>query len=125
MQLLLLLHFVPADSVLSPLKPTLLGTLRLIVLTGFPRSNCMLVRCFRAKSFANMYWANVCLLFSDADLTLRSCSTVDVIVSNPPYLFTQDMETLQPEILRYIHMLISVHLIRDSCAHSCSYPTSQ
>ncbi|XP_027002501.2 MTRF1L release factor glutamine methyltransferase isoform X1 [Tachysurus fulvidraco] len=40
-------------------------------------------------------------IMKDADLTLRSCSPVDVIVSNPPYLFSQDMEFLQEEILRF------------------------
>ncbi|KAK3574740.1 hypothetical protein QTP86_017532 [Hemibagrus guttatus] len=40
-------------------------------------------------------------IIKDADLTLRSCSPVDVIVSNPPYLFSQDMESLQAEILRF------------------------
>ncbi|KAG7326443.1 hypothetical protein KOW79_009844 [Hemibagrus wyckioides] len=40
-------------------------------------------------------------IIKDADLTLRSCSPVDVLVSNPPYLFSQDMESLQAEILRF------------------------
>ncbi|KAM9482089.1 MTRF1L release factor glutamine methyltransferase isoform 1-T1 [Clarias gariepinus] len=40
-------------------------------------------------------------IMKDADLTLRSCAPVDVIVSNPPYLFSQDMESLQEEILRF------------------------
>ncbi|XP_060775537.1 MTRF1L release factor glutamine methyltransferase isoform X2 [Neoarius graeffei] len=40
-------------------------------------------------------------IMKDADLTLRSCSPVDVIVSNPPYLFSQDMVSLQAEILRF------------------------
>lgn len=40
-------------------------------------------------------------IIKDADLTLRSCSPVDVIVSNPPYLFSKDMESLQAEILRF------------------------
>lgn len=43
----------------------------------------------------------VCVLFLDADLLVRACSAVDVLVSNPPYLFTQDMESLQAEIVRY------------------------
>lgn len=40
-------------------------------------------------------------ILNEADLTLRSCSPVDVIVSNPPYLFSQDMESLQAEIHRF------------------------
>ncbi|TVK90539.1 HemK methyltransferase family member 1 [Bagarius yarrelli] len=40
-------------------------------------------------------------IIKDANLTLRNCSPVDVIVSNPPYLFSKDMESLQDEILRF------------------------
>ncbi|XP_017335536.1 MTRF1L release factor glutamine methyltransferase isoform X1 [Ictalurus punctatus] len=40
-------------------------------------------------------------ILKEADLTLRSCGPVDVIVSNPPYLFSQDMESLQAEIHRF------------------------
>ncbi|XP_046704611.1 MTRF1L release factor glutamine methyltransferase isoform X2 [Silurus meridionalis] len=40
-------------------------------------------------------------IMKDTDLTVRSCSPVDVIVSNPPYLFSDDMESLQSEILRF------------------------
>ncbi|XP_078803171.1 MTRF1L release factor glutamine methyltransferase isoform X2 [Oryzias latipes] len=37
----------------------------------------------------------------DADALLGLCGSVAVLVSNPPYLFSQDMTTLQPEILRF------------------------
>ncbi|XP_066521864.1 MTRF1L release factor glutamine methyltransferase isoform X2 [Hoplias malabaricus] len=35
------------------------------------------------------------------DVIMRDCSFVDVLVSNPPYLFTHDMESLQEEIVRF------------------------
>ncbi|XP_036426854.1 MTRF1L release factor glutamine methyltransferase [Colossoma macropomum] len=40
-------------------------------------------------------------IIKDADLIVRDCSAVDVLVSNPPYLFTEDMESLQEEIVRF------------------------
>ncbi|XP_017568134.1 MTRF1L release factor glutamine methyltransferase isoform X1 [Pygocentrus nattereri] len=40
-------------------------------------------------------------IIKDADLMVRDCSAVDVLVSNPPYLFTEDMESLQEEIIRF------------------------
>lgn len=42
----------------------------------------------------------MCFVFPDADAILRECDPVDFIVSNPPYLLSQDMKTLQTEILR-------------------------
>ncbi|XP_062853056.1 MTRF1L release factor glutamine methyltransferase isoform X2 [Trichomycterus rosablanca] len=40
-------------------------------------------------------------IMKDADLIVGDFSPVDVLVSNPPYLFHQDMESLQAEILRF------------------------
>ncbi|XP_056316310.1 MTRF1L release factor glutamine methyltransferase [Danio aesculapii] len=37
----------------------------------------------------------------DADVILSKCNPVDFIVSNPPYILSQDMETLQAEILSF------------------------
>ncbi|XP_036390142.1 MTRF1L release factor glutamine methyltransferase [Megalops cyprinoides] len=37
----------------------------------------------------------------DAEVVLRECGPVDALVSNPPYLFSQDMASLEPEILRF------------------------
>uniref|UniRef100_A0A673I1D7 peptide chain release factor N(5)-glutamine methyltransferase n=1 Tax=Sinocyclocheilus rhinocerous TaxID=307959 RepID=A0A673I1D7_9TELE len=36
-----------------------------------------------------------------ADAILSKCNPVDFLISNPPYLLSQDMETLQTEILRF------------------------
>ncbi|XP_073708137.1 MTRF1L release factor glutamine methyltransferase [Garra rufa] len=40
-------------------------------------------------------------VIKDADTILSKCDPVDFLVSNPPYLLSQDMETLQTEILRF------------------------
>ncbi|KAI4892725.1 hypothetical protein NFI96_009604 [Prochilodus magdalenae] len=40
-------------------------------------------------------------IMKDADLIVRDCRTVDVLVSNPPYLFTEDMDSLQEEVVRF------------------------
>ncbi|XP_062924282.1 MTRF1L release factor glutamine methyltransferase isoform X4 [Mobula hypostoma] len=40
-------------------------------------------------------------ILSDAPELARICKAVDVIVSNPPYIFHEDMPGLMPEILRY------------------------
>lgn len=40
-------------------------------------------------------------VIKDADAILSKCGPVDFLVSNPPYLLSQDMETLQTEILRF------------------------
>lgn len=40
-------------------------------------------------------------VIKDADVLLSKCDPVDFLVSNPPYLLSQDMETLQREILRF------------------------
>ncbi|XP_024271812.1 MTRF1L release factor glutamine methyltransferase isoform X1 [Oncorhynchus tshawytscha] len=37
----------------------------------------------------------------DADIIVSMCSPVSVLVSNPPYLFSEDMISLEPEILRF------------------------
>ncbi|KAJ8393461.1 hypothetical protein AAFF_G00059340 [Aldrovandia affinis] len=37
----------------------------------------------------------------DAEVILKECGPVTVLVSNPPYLFSQDMTSLEPEILRF------------------------
>ncbi|XP_061114837.1 MTRF1L release factor glutamine methyltransferase [Conger conger] len=37
----------------------------------------------------------------DAEVILKECGPVDILVSNPPYLFSQDMTSLEPEILRF------------------------
>jgi len=42
----------------------------------------------------------MCFVFPDADAILKECDPVDFIVSNPPYLLSQDMKTLQTEIFR-------------------------
>ncbi|XP_039545476.1 MTRF1L release factor glutamine methyltransferase [Pimephales promelas] len=40
-------------------------------------------------------------VIKDADAILKECDPVDFIVSNPPYLLSQDMKTLQTEIFRF------------------------
>ncbi|KAL2090948.1 hypothetical protein ACEWY4_013211 [Coilia grayii] len=40
-------------------------------------------------------------VIKDADWLVKSCSRVGVLVSNPPYLFTEDLDSLAPEIQRY------------------------
>ncbi|RVE73457.1 hypothetical protein OJAV_G00046830 [Oryzias javanicus] len=40
-------------------------------------------------------------VMKDADALLGFSGSAAVLVSNPPYLFSQDMATLQPEILRF------------------------
>ncbi|XP_078269962.1 MTRF1L release factor glutamine methyltransferase isoform X2 [Rhinoraja longicauda] len=40
-------------------------------------------------------------VISDACELIRVCGAVDVIVSNPPYVFHEDMAGLMPDILRY------------------------
>ncbi|XP_048872954.1 MTRF1L release factor glutamine methyltransferase isoform X2 [Brienomyrus brachyistius] len=40
-------------------------------------------------------------VMQDAEKVLRECGLVDVLVSNPPYLFSQDVTSLQPEILEF------------------------
>ncbi|XP_043098553.1 MTRF1L release factor glutamine methyltransferase [Puntigrus tetrazona] len=40
-------------------------------------------------------------VIKDADAILSKCDPVDFLVSNPPYLLSQNMETLQTEILRF------------------------
>ncbi|CAL1609476.1 unnamed protein product [Knipowitschia caucasica] len=38
-------------------------------------------------------------IFKDAEAVVDHCGGVSAVVSNPPYLFTEDMSSLQPEIL--------------------------
>ncbi|XP_037629463.1 MTRF1L release factor glutamine methyltransferase [Sebastes umbrosus] len=40
-------------------------------------------------------------VMKDAEAVLSLCSHVSALVSNPPYLFSEDMTTLEPEILRF------------------------
>ncbi|XP_029006958.1 MTRF1L release factor glutamine methyltransferase [Betta splendens] len=40
-------------------------------------------------------------VIKDAETALRLCESVSVLVSNPPYLFTEDMASLEPEVLRF------------------------
>ncbi|XP_042362913.1 MTRF1L release factor glutamine methyltransferase [Plectropomus leopardus] len=40
-------------------------------------------------------------VMKDAETVLSLCSHVSVLVSNPPYLFSEDMTTLEPEIFRF------------------------
>ncbi|XP_072540669.1 MTRF1L release factor glutamine methyltransferase isoform X2 [Salminus brasiliensis] len=40
-------------------------------------------------------------IMKDEYLIVRDCGAFDVLVSNPPYLFTQDMESLQAEVVRF------------------------
>ncbi|XP_010894360.1 MTRF1L release factor glutamine methyltransferase [Esox lucius] len=37
----------------------------------------------------------------DADMIVRMCSPVSVLVSNPPYLFSEDMASLDPEVHKF------------------------
>ncbi|XP_045547822.1 MTRF1L release factor glutamine methyltransferase isoform X3 [Salmo salar] len=37
----------------------------------------------------------------DANIIVSMCSPVSALVSNPPYLFSEDMTSLEPEILRF------------------------
>ncbi|KAI1893023.1 hypothetical protein AGOR_G00139610 [Albula goreensis] len=37
----------------------------------------------------------------DAEVILRECSRVIALISNPPYLFSKDMTSLEPEIIRF------------------------
>lgn len=38
-------------------------------------------------------------ILKDAETVLNRCSAVSALVSNPPYLYSEDMSSLQPEIL--------------------------
>lgn len=40
-------------------------------------------------------------VMKDAETLLSLCSTVSALVSNPPYLFSEDMTSLDPEISRF------------------------
>uniref|UniRef100_UPI003AADBEE2 MTRF1L release factor glutamine methyltransferase n=2 Tax=Centroberyx TaxID=88664 RepID=UPI003AADBEE2 len=40
-------------------------------------------------------------VIKDADAVVSLCSPVSTLVSNPPYLFSEDMTSLEPEILRF------------------------
>uniref|UniRef100_A0A3B3ZP10 peptide chain release factor N(5)-glutamine methyltransferase n=1 Tax=Periophthalmus magnuspinnatus TaxID=409849 RepID=A0A3B3ZP10_9GOBI len=40
-------------------------------------------------------------ILKDAEIILNSCSGVSAVVSNPPYLYTEDMLSLQPEVLSF------------------------
>ncbi|KAM9859922.1 MTRF1L release factor glutamine methyltransferase [Aulostomus maculatus] len=40
-------------------------------------------------------------VMKDAETVLSVCSHVSVLVSNPPYLFSEDLASLEPEILRF------------------------
>ncbi|KAM7422785.1 hypothetical protein PAMA_010703 [Pampus argenteus] len=40
-------------------------------------------------------------VIKDAETVLSLCSPVSALVSNPPYLFSEDMVSLEPEILRF------------------------
>ncbi|XP_049895214.1 MTRF1L release factor glutamine methyltransferase isoform X3 [Epinephelus moara] len=43
-------------------------------------------------------------VMKDADAVLSLCSHVSALVSNPPYLFSEDMTTLEPEILSRVYL---------------------
>ncbi|XP_073324886.1 MTRF1L release factor glutamine methyltransferase [Pagrus major] len=40
-------------------------------------------------------------VMKDAETVLSLCSTVSALVSNPPYLFSEDMSSLDPEVFRF------------------------
>ncbi|XP_018554959.1 MTRF1L release factor glutamine methyltransferase [Lates calcarifer] len=40
-------------------------------------------------------------VMKDAESVLSLCGSVSAVVSNPPYLFSEDMASLEPEILRF------------------------
>ncbi|XP_039971411.1 MTRF1L release factor glutamine methyltransferase isoform X2 [Xiphias gladius] len=40
-------------------------------------------------------------VMKDAESVLSLCSPVSAVVSNPPYLFSEDMASLEPEIIRF------------------------
>ncbi|XP_062402198.1 MTRF1L release factor glutamine methyltransferase [Sardina pilchardus] len=40
-------------------------------------------------------------VMKDADWLLRTCNPVEVLVSNPPYLFPEDLDSLEPEVKRF------------------------
>ncbi|XP_035517831.1 MTRF1L release factor glutamine methyltransferase [Morone saxatilis] len=40
-------------------------------------------------------------ILKDAETVLGLCSPVSALVSNPPYLFSEDMKSMEPEILRF------------------------
>lgn len=45
-----------------------------------------------------------CFVFlSDAETLLSLIRPVTTLVSNPPYLFSEDMASLEPEILRWLN----------------------
>ncbi|KAJ0023848.1 hypothetical protein NQD34_003747 [Periophthalmus magnuspinnatus] len=56
------------------------------------------IKIYIFKIFVNIV---VCILSSDAEIILNSCSGVSAVVSNPPYLYTEDMLSLQPEVLSF------------------------
>ncbi|XP_047438796.1 MTRF1L release factor glutamine methyltransferase [Mugil cephalus] len=40
-------------------------------------------------------------IMKDAETVLKLCRSVSVLVSNPPYLYSEDMASLEPEIFRF------------------------
>ncbi|KAL0978708.1 hypothetical protein UPYG_G00174160 [Umbra pygmaea] len=40
-------------------------------------------------------------VLTDADMIVRMCSPVSALVSNPPYLFSEDMTSLEPEVCKF------------------------
>ncbi|XP_056156849.1 MTRF1L release factor glutamine methyltransferase [Lampris incognitus] len=40
-------------------------------------------------------------IVKDSDTVLSLCNQVSTLVSNPPYLFSEDMTSLEPEVLRF------------------------
>ncbi|GLD64617.1 hemK methyltransferase family member 1 [Lates japonicus] len=45
-------------------------------------------------------------VMKDAESVLSLCSSVSAVVSNPPYLFSEDMASLEPEILRETYLSV-------------------
>ena len=46
-------------------------------------------------------WSYVCIS-GDIVETLTSAGIFDIVVSNPPYIPTSDIDTLMPEVYKYV-----------------------
>ncbi|XP_066553779.1 MTRF1L release factor glutamine methyltransferase [Amia ocellicauda] len=88
------------------------GAVALSLLHGLPQASVVAVD--RSSEAISLTRANALMLglqdrlevlqldvSLDPRAVVSRCAPVDVLVSNPPYLFSTDMATLEPEILRY------------------------
>ncbi|XP_075997256.1 MTRF1L release factor glutamine methyltransferase isoform X2 [Genypterus blacodes] len=88
------------------------GAISLSLMKSLPQLEAVALD--QSEAAVALTWENACRLglqgrlqvhhmdvMQDADSVLGLCSSVSALVSNPPYVFSEDMETLEPEILRF------------------------